>query len=1195
MEVDILTDIISADYDDMIPQIDGIIYFINPLNIEEFELFEMFYPIVNSVKPNLPSIIMFYDKKGILPLSINDLLESLWINFPALEGFINIPPNEFHQILECLCLALILGETPLNIETAWMRFPIYIQMANSYFKQKNYYYAAQTMKKVARISEIYNNDEFFIHCEQTAFLFSKINLYLEASKILQNVDKKKSKNFKKLYQQAMIKEGNKLFNKQDYEFAALQYESAAQWASIELEDTELVNQSFKLAINSWISACKCEKGFKILDRLQHEEISIVLSEISNKIVDAIHYLISIGHLESAKNQLYYSINTYQREGLFDDLNKFANKLVEVLTKIFEKNINEMDLYSAKKVYDEIENLWETFKLKKINLDKILEKLIKLFIEELNFGMASVLINKLKSLKLKKELTEYSLKREEKAKKTKKHEIEKNIQRGIDILLHYIKEEQNIIIKMNTQILEEADELVKRNEVLNASKTIKHHSVFLNSIGKKEIANQILIKSLDILLQNLLFDDFFKYYSDLTDEIKKKYLQRIFPVFIEKLKELKEEKNYEESERIFEIANNKFRNKGLYEESKGISKLYIKAIKTEALRIVETELNISGIDKATELIKKAKNISSAYLDKDKEKFEICFDKIYKKIVEIYISLEDYSPALAIIDKIENKEFRTELHKKLSKLESTKSAIESKRVEESLKREILIERLSIIKKKGQDALQDRKNQLKERKGLKRTYFQNILSFLNNQEFDKAIEIYKESIIRLNKIKKYDLAGISLAMASLLLIKEEKLSDVIKLVNEIKKNLASSGKFFFETFPVILVEYIIDMKKLQDETKLKEAISYLENLPLFEDEIIVLYDYLDKKFKKEVKLKKPTIYIDDRAKIREDINNLAKDIKKEKQDIVKRKMMKRDYWNKPIEEMMKNNLHETSLNYLNVIPKLINKNFSKHAAIGLILGSLILIREKSIPIAKSTFEENIKKFWHNKAKTDLLPEIKLMNFLFLAFEKNFQDLIKLILNHFIKKLILFEPEIDFLSSLLGEEKIKKEEKKVPAKEKIKKLTKFKLELEQANSKLQQGIGDIQSESKDLFIKRKAMKKRFGYDEILKLLRKNDLQQASEKYLELAKQFLQRKDFKMGALLILLNGLAAIKTGESLELIKNKINEYLETLGLNKTLIKDTYYVKLLLFIIDVKLNDEKQYFLQIRRILNILPLFKEEKELI
>ena len=180
LEIDAITSI-SADLDDIIPIVDGIIYFLNPLIKEEYELLEMVLPDIFSVKRDIPTIVIFYDQNGILPISVNELLTNVWVNYPSLEAFANLNPKDFHQALQSLCLAMINGETPLNIENAWMRFPIFIQMANVYFKDKNYYYAAQAVRKAALIAEIYNKEEYFIITDQAAYLYSKINLYLEAS------------------------------------------------------------------------------------------------------------------------------------------------------------------------------------------------------------------------------------------------------------------------------------------------------------------------------------------------------------------------------------------------------------------------------------------------------------------------------------------------------------------------------------------------------------------------------------------------------------------------------------------------------------------------------------------------------------------------------------------------------------------------------------------------------------------------------------------------------------------------------------------------------------------------------------------------------------------------------------------------------------------------------------------------------
>ncbi len=361
LEVDVVTSI-SADLDEILEIVDGIVYFLNPLNKEESELFEMVLPDIFTVKREIPIVVIFYDQNGILPLSINELLTNVWVSYPSLEAFANLKPNEFHQALQSLCLAIINGDTPLNIENAWMRFPIFLQMANAYFNNKNYYYAAQAVKKAALIAEIYSKEEYYIYLDQAAYLFSKINLYLEASSILEKIDKKKSQNFKKLYADAMIREGNIYFNKQEFETAASQYERAGQWSSIEMLDEKLVKEAFRLAINSWISACQVEKAFKILENLPHEEGQNILRSLSERIGEVAEFLVDNKKFELAREQLYIAINIYQRKALSDDLKYLTYKLTEILVQIFKIQIDASEIYAAKYTYDEIENMWDSYKV-----------------------------------------------------------------------------------------------------------------------------------------------------------------------------------------------------------------------------------------------------------------------------------------------------------------------------------------------------------------------------------------------------------------------------------------------------------------------------------------------------------------------------------------------------------------------------------------------------------------------------------------------------------------------------------------------------------------------------------------------------------------------------------------------------------------------------------------------------------------
>jgi len=1191
LEVSAITDVINADFDEIIPTVDGIVYFLNPLNKEENEFFDIILPIVKSVKRNIPIVLMYYDQQGIFPLSINELLESLWFKYLDVEAFVNLPPREFHQVLQCLCVAMISGDTPLNIENAWMRFPIYIQLANIFFKKAEkefkpefYFFAAQAIKKAAIIADILNKEEFYIMCEQAAFLYSKVKLYLDASQILQNVDKRKSENFKKLYADSMVLEGNKLFNKRQYDLAARQYLAAAQWSSIELKDNGLRDESFILAINSWISACKVENAFKIINSLPHEKALLILSEIPQKIIAMADYLIKEKNYLAVRDQLYSAVSEYQQEGLFDELEKFTAKLTEVLITLLKQQLKEEKRFFAKQSYGEIENLWETYNVKKSNVDAQLEKLIKLFLDNLDFGNATILINKLNSLSVKKKLTKLSSKVEDENKELIKKEIEKNIEKGVEILNGFIEKELEIFTEINTLIIQEANLLIENNDYPKAANLVKTQADFFKRIAREDIQNQMLKKTLDILLIGKIFDQFFKVYHELSKRTKKEYLKNKLVIIIEKLKEIVEERDFEENEEIFEQFISIFREQMLYEQSKEISEIFIESIKAEGLKIAESGEDKFVIEASLKLIKKATDISLAYIEKP----ELSFNNIYKRITEIYITLDDLSSAHAINDKIDDKWLKAELNKRIENIEAEKRAIIVKKAEESFEGAILKERLSIIQSKTREALHDKEREFKQRKALKRPYYIDALEYLSKQDLDNAIEKYKESINHLIRIKKYNLAGVSLAILFLLLVKQNKIEDINKILKRTKTSLSSLEKSFTETFPVSLVEYLIDIEKLSDPVVLNESIQFMENLPLFEEEILLISDILGKSHKligEPEDLKKQIIEIE---KIKDKINELAKSIQKERKDVARRKLMRNQYWKLALEDLSNKKFQVAINEYSDTIPKLLEKKFYKQASISLILSTFLMVKTKGASLAKSYLNDKLVKY--KEYDLENMPEIQITKELLSALENNVLELIDLCLELLIDKLTLFDPEILLLESLLLEKEERGEQEVKLTRKEVGEQKLLNIEMDQRMGKLRQKMGDIRREQKEFLKKRSVMKKRY-YKDVIISLESNSFKKAGLQYLELAKAISKRKDLRTSSLLILLHGLSFLKACEPINEIKTNVKSFFYL----NPLVEDTFHITLIKFYLDVISHNLDKYLPHIREMLELLPLFEEEKQLI
>ncbi|MHA2288164.1 MAG: hypothetical protein ACXABG_05205, partial [Promethearchaeota archaeon] len=207
---------------------------------------------------------------------------------------------------------------------------------------------------------------------------------------------------------------------------------------------------------------------------------------------------------------------------------------------------------------------------------------------------------------------------------------------------------------------------------------------------------------------------------------------------------------------------------------------------------------------------------------------------------------------------------------------------------------------------------------------------------------------------------------------------------------------------------------------------------------------------------------------------------------------------------------------------------------------------------------------------------------------------ELINVCIDLLIDKLILFDLEISLLESIRTEEHEAEPVEEKLSREELGRKRKFDIVVAQKYSKLQQKMGDIRRGGSEFFKQRNAMKKRY-YKELITFLEINSLKEVGSEYYRLAESIAKRRDFRTSSLMLLMHGITLIKTNESLQKIRSNIRKYLDSLGLNKKLVEDTYYVLCLDFILDVKSHSLNNYLTKIKDLLEILPLFEEEKQLI
>src|SRR6056297_3032802 len=68
----------NAPYESLIPMADGIIYYLNPNNYEDVALFKDLINIIQKVRRDIPTIVVFHDNQKYVKFTGNNLLSWIW-------------------------------------------------------------------------------------------------------------------------------------------------------------------------------------------------------------------------------------------------------------------------------------------------------------------------------------------------------------------------------------------------------------------------------------------------------------------------------------------------------------------------------------------------------------------------------------------------------------------------------------------------------------------------------------------------------------------------------------------------------------------------------------------------------------------------------------------------------------------------------------------------------------------------------------------------------------------------------------------------------------------------------------------------------------------------------------------------------------------------------------------------------------
>jgi len=142
----------------------------------------------------------------------------------------------------------------------------------------------------------------------------------------------------------LILEGNFYFNQQNYEKSAKQYEKAGEWAIQNSLSKEIIFEAFDLALSSWISACKVDNVFRILEKETFEGKYEMLKDLYPKIEKMVEHQINKKRMEKTAGDKL--------------LDKFKKKLIEIKPNDVQKEKTQIRKkpFSGKKYLEELKDI-----------------------------------------------------------------------------------------------------------------------------------------------------------------------------------------------------------------------------------------------------------------------------------------------------------------------------------------------------------------------------------------------------------------------------------------------------------------------------------------------------------------------------------------------------------------------------------------------------------------------------------------------------------------------------------------------------------------------------------------------------------------------------------------------------------------------------------------------------------------------
>ncbi|MHA1110081.1 MAG: hypothetical protein ACTSRE_03215 [Promethearchaeota archaeon] len=1201
----------TIDFDSIIPTSDGILYFLDPNDIQQFELFEMIIEIIQKLGRTIPIIVVFYTRNGFLYTPSNFLLEYIWENY-LIEAFVFdlYSKNTFYEVLECLSEAMITGNIPINVETTWMRIPYFKDKINRLLLDERYEDAGNLTEILTNMKKKFEKQDYYITAEQASWLYYKSGLYLNASTVLQEVSKKFSDKFIRIYVENMIHQGSRLYNMKRFHSAAEKFEKAFLYASIELNDPVLADQSLKLAITTWVVSTQFPNAFQLLDKLNIEEGKKLLRELTQTIAEAIDRLINDKKYDMVKAHLYFIIDKFQRMGLFEEIKILGEKIVTVLKILMHQYIAENHPDQANITLDELFSVWETFSIEREDMDPEIRSMAILFLNKNQFSIVDKLINYVQSYSIQKELTELRQQAEEQFRREKKDEQYAHFSNAISVLQSYVNKEIDIFTLSNAEFYKHVEQLKKEGKILEATSEFKKRATWFKSVKHLDIFNEILVHLLGLYIDSDMFLPFLQEMVNLRNEERTDYLKRSTGKIQNKIESLIDsDESLDKIDKILDNFARLYRNHLLYDENKTIERLHVDFKIGRAKKLLNTSTGLDDSATVLDLLKQAdmvyqrlsekepldydavlEEVTNRYLQKIEEKLkdkrvlkeqgtdQKLEDTLLKEI------LRDLSETNRINEKIKNSRSRTKFHKRIAEIEGEISKDREYEKIEVERIHIMVEKLSRLRQMGKEELTRQQDVLRIRQGVKRVHYKDILAELSNKKYEETLKGYEERVNSLFSQRKMDLAEIDLAVIVMILFKLKQKDKLIPIRKKFRKSNGLVSQ---------IIDFIITLIDYPDQSIHLQGIKLFENLALFPEEKMLLHqlvklstsikpddiDNLPARVSQEGPLNIDVIKI-----------NIVK-LKEKESNSAKRKMMERKYWKDAIDNIKVQNYSDAAREYLSKIELLVTNNHEEFFPVSLVMGVICLIKASKSQEAKRKLEKVILEVNLPQDIIQNLPEKILLELLLFAQQAQDEEKSDLIFEAFYNHLPLLSHEKGLIFNFLSPStRTKKKDQEFSDKSKNTQSTVLQ---NQQLTNLKLSASEQRERLRESFLKRKALR-RMVYKKVLNMVVNAEYDNASKEYFSLAIKRTTQRDYDSASVLILLGALCLFKLNSPIQSIHAYLNDYMGRIGFSKNVLSETFAVKLLNLLLEAKTIGNTAIFDSTWNLLQVISIFDEEKPL-